>query len=161
MSLAAFIARISRRPSRGVRFQRTNAVLTFLTLSLSATLFLQALCIEAATDSAFGAGKPISCVAELNGVSLEGVLQKRRLDQALNAKEFAVVAGVSYSTARQWLRLPGFPALHGVVFWSDLVEWRRSTLGIPTQGNAEENQVSQPKNRMLPLRALQILSEAG
>jgi hypothetical protein len=109
----------------------------------------------------FGAGKPISCVAELNGVSLEGVLQKRRLDQALNAKEFAVVAGVSYSTARQWLRLPGFPALHGVVFWSDLVEWRRSTLGIPTQGNAEENQVSQPKNRMLPLRALQILSEAG
>ncbi len=32
---------------------------------------------------------------QLRGVSLEAVLEKRRLDQALNAKEFAVLAGVA------------------------------------------------------------------
>ena len=50
---------------------------------------------------------------QLQGISLESVLEKRRLDQALNAKEFAVCAGVSYSTARCWFHLAGFPAFHG------------------------------------------------
>ncbi len=31
---------------------------------------------------------------QLRGVSLETVVEKRRLDQALNAKEFAVLAGL-------------------------------------------------------------------
>src|SRR5271157_3508053 len=61
---------------------------------------------------------------QLQGIALESVMEKRRLDQALNAKEFAVCAGVSYSTARSWFHLPGFPALRGVVFWQDFVQWR-------------------------------------
>ena len=59
---------------------------------------------------------------QLQSVRLEAVLEKRRLDQALNAKGFAVLAGISYSTAREWFRLPGFPVLRGVVFWGDFVE---------------------------------------
>src|SRR5208282_6795393 len=61
---------------------------------------------------------------QLQGNALESVMEKRRLDQALNAKEFAVCAGVSYSTARSWFHLPGFPAFRGVVFWQDFVQWR-------------------------------------
>src|SRR6516164_5665573 len=61
---------------------------------------------------------------QLQTVSLDAVLEKRRLDQALNAKEFAVCAGVSYSTARSWFHLPGFPVCHGVIFWQDFVQWR-------------------------------------
>ncbi len=53
---------------------------------------------------------------QLSGVLIEAVLEKRRLDQALNAKEFAVCAGISYSTARRWFKLEGFPAFDGVVF---------------------------------------------
>jgi len=51
---------------------------------------------------------------QLQGITLEAVLEKRRLDQALNAKEFAVCAGVSYSTARGWFRVAGFPCFRGV-----------------------------------------------
>ena len=66
---------------------------------------------------------------QLQSLRLEVVLEKRRLDQALNTKEFAVLAGISYSTAREWFRLPGFPVLRGVVFWGDFVEcWLRLTL---------------------------------
>src|SRR5260221_9473525 len=54
---------------------------------------------------------------QLQGIELEPVLEKQRLGQAMNAKEFAVCAGVSYSTARSWFRLPGFPVFHGVIFW--------------------------------------------
>jgi len=63
---------------------------------------------------------------QLRVVKLDDVLQKRRLGQALNAKEFAVLAGVSCSTAREWFRLPDFPLLQHVVFWDDFVEWGRS-----------------------------------
>ena len=67
---------------------------------------------------------------QLQGITLEAVLNKRHLDQALNAKEFAVCAGVSYSTARSWFHLPGFPVFHGVVFWKDFVEWRSRQNGF-------------------------------
>jgi hypothetical protein len=43
---------------------------------------------------------------QLRGVSFEAVIEKRRLDQALNAKEFAVGAGISYSMARSWFVTP-------------------------------------------------------
>jgi hypothetical protein len=62
---------------------------------------------------------------QLDSVKLDDVLEKRRLDQALNAKEFAVLVGVSYSTAREWFRMPGFPVIRGLIFWGDFVEWRR------------------------------------
>ena len=66
---------------------------------------------------------------QLREVSLEAVVEKRRLDQALNAKEFAVLAGISYSAARSWFRMPGFPVFRGVVFWQDFVQWRNAQNG--------------------------------
>jgi hypothetical protein len=70
---------------------------------------------------------------QLQGISLEFVLEKRRLDQALNVKEFAVCTGVSYSTARNWFHLPGFPAFRGVIFWQDFVKWRAGEVGSGSQ----------------------------
>ena len=55
-------------------------------------------------------------------LKLGQVMEKRRLDQALNTKEFAVVAGLSYSAARAWFRQPGLPVFPGNVFWQDFVQ---------------------------------------
>jgi len=63
---------------------------------------------------------------QLLGIRFQDVLEKSRRDQALNAKEFAVLAGISYSSAREWFQLPGFPRVQGVVFWRDFVEWRKT-----------------------------------
>ena len=98
---------------------------------------------------------------QLRGIRLEAVLEKRRLDQALNTKEFAVLAGVSYSTARAWFRLPGFPAFRGVVFWQDFAQWRTSQNGfkkpaVPPPDKAD-TVVDASK---LPARAAQILLQA-
>jgi hypothetical protein len=96
---------------------------------------------------------------QLRGISLDTVLEKRRLEQALNAKEFAVCVGVSYSTARSWFRLAGFPAFHGVVFWQDFVQWRSNQNGIakppesPKQSNAAQTSG-------FPPRAAKILRES-
>jgi hypothetical protein len=68
----------------------------------------------------------ISSDKQLRGIKLAHVLEKRRLDQALNVKEFAVLAGISYSVAREWFQIKGFPRVQGVVFWTDFVEWRNS-----------------------------------
>ena len=43
----------------------------------------------------------------------------------MNTKEFAVLAGISYSLAREWFRMPGFPVVGSVVFWDDFVFWLR------------------------------------
>lgn len=67
---------------------------------------------------------------QLSGISFRGLQKKQQLDQALNAKEFAILAGVSYSTAREWLHMPGFPAICGLVFWQDFVLWRRLQTGL-------------------------------
>ena len=97
---------------------------------------------------------------QLRGIRLADVLEKRRLDQALNAKEFAVLAGVSYSTARSWYHLPDFPVFRGVIFWQDFVQWR-------TRRNlfkGAEEKTAPPRNEKmvsnLPPRAEQILREA-
>ena len=92
---------------------------------------------------------------QLQGITLESVLEKRRLDQALNAKEFAVCAGVSYSTARHWFHLPGFPAFHGIVFWQDFVWWRTSQNALMDPPLPEHDVASATLN--LPPRAAQIL----
>jgi hypothetical protein len=101
---------------------------------------------------------------QLSDVRLEEVLEKRRLDQALNAKEFAVLAGISYSTSREWFRAPGFPVVRGVVFWEDFVEWRRGQTGLSQKS---QNQTPMPrpvepliKSTGLPPRAMRILAEA-
>lgn len=94
---------------------------------------------------------------QLQGIALEAVMEKRRLDQALNAKEFAVCAGVSYSTARCWFHLPGFPVFRGVVFWQDFVHWRaeQTTFKNPSRPQLNGGTVTPPSN--MPPRAAQIL----
>jgi len=96
---------------------------------------------------------------QLQGITLESVLEKRRLDQALNAKEFAVCAGVSYSTARSWFHLAGFPAFRGVVFWQDFVQWRTGQNGFASQSEGiRHGQVDSASISLrLPPRAAQIL----
>jgi hypothetical protein len=63
---------------------------------------------------------------QLREIDIDEVRRKRDVDQALNIKEFAVLAGISYSVAREWFQSAGFPALHGKVFWQDFVLWRRA-----------------------------------
>ena len=97
---------------------------------------------------------------QLRDIRLADVLEKRRLDQALNVKEFAVCAGVSYSTARGWFHLAGFPAFRGVIFWQDFVQWRTGRNHFKEPGEQiapnDDNAVSN-----LPPRAEQILRQAG
>ena len=97
---------------------------------------------------------------QLQGVTFESVLEKRRLDQALNAKEFAVCAGVSYSTARGWFRLPGFPCFRGVIFWQDFVQWRTSQNGLKERAAAPHSSAEVASAHGLPARAARILLEA-
>ena len=103
--------------------------------------------------------------AQLAGITQQAVLRKRRLDQALNAKEFAVLAGVSYSTARAWFRLAGFPVVQRRVFWSDFVKWRRGQFELNKSGmNSRPERPNGPKpglNLDLPPKAARILAEAG
>lgn len=103
---------------------------------------------------------------QLLNVSLDQVIEKRRLDQALNAKEFAVLAGISYSAARAWFREPGFPAFSGVVFWRDFVEWRRAKSGIKSGTDAmprtaPSQSVATKGAIVFTGKAAQLLAEAG
>ena len=96
---------------------------------------------------------------QLQGVALAAVLEKRRLDQALNVKEFSVCAGVSYSMARGWFHLPGFPSFRGVVFWQDFVRWRTSQNGFKNSSDSKRNGETVDALN-LPPRAAQILLDA-
>lgn len=95
---------------------------------------------------------------QLGGIRLEDVLKRRRLDQALNAKEFAVLAGISYSTAREWFHLSGFPVFRGVIFWQDFVQWRTGRNHFKSEFFLPPNDGKAVSN--LPPRAEQILREA-
>lgn len=105
---------------------------------------------------------------QLRGIALHDILEKRRLDQALNAKEFSLAAGICYSTAREWFRLPGFPVIKGFVFWGDFVQWRQTQ----TSGAKLELVIAQESKRLesaapsqiglkFPERATRILREAS
>lgn len=95
---------------------------------------------------------------QLHGIRLADVLEKCRWEQALNAKEFAVLAGISYSTARTWFRLPGFPVFQGVVFWSDFVQWRTQQNGLRQPSAAKAEPKAKPAmDRNLPPQAQKIL----
>jgi hypothetical protein len=105
---------------------------------------------------------------QLRDIKLDDVLQKRRLDQALNAKEFAVLAGIAYSTARDWFRLADFPVFRGVVFWGDFVEWRRRQVRLNGSRASQLASAMGPNNESadqgqtnLPARANRILADAG
>src|ERR1017187_8868594 len=95
---------------------------------------------------------------QLRDIRLKDVLEKRRFDQALNAKEFAVLAGISYSTAREWFHLPGFPVFRGVVFLQDFVEWRVAQNRVRNAGKEfpASNAETVP-DASLPPRAAKIL----
>lgn len=101
---------------------------------------------------------------QLHGISLEAVVQKRMLDQALNAKEFAVLAGISYSAARSWFHQPGFPVIRGTVFWQDFVQWRKCQAGL-TQDHLSQNSHTITEaaavKAQFPERAARILREAS
>jgi hypothetical protein len=104
---------------------------------------------------------------QLCEVSLDAVVEKRRLDQALNAKEFAVLAGISYSAARSWFRSPGFPVFRGVVFWQDFVQWRstQNSLNRATEDKTRSAADGYDRNvgafgPRLSARAEQLLAEA-
>jgi hypothetical protein len=97
---------------------------------------------------------------QLQGITLDSVIEKRRLDQALNAKEFAVCAGVSYSTARGWFHLPGFPVFRGVIFWQDFVHWRTHHNGVANQPESAPQPNSVHIANNLPPRAARILLDA-
>ena len=90
------------------------------------------------------ATSPMSHDKQLSGFKIRELQKKQRLDQALNAKEFAILAGVSYSTAREWLHLPGFPALRGMVFWQDFVMWRRLQNGSGAVSSIRSNSSTVP-----------------
>lgn len=103
---------------------------------------------------------------QFRGIKYADVLEKSRRDQALNIKEFAVLAGISYSVAREWFQLRGFPRVQGFVFWQDFIEWRK----VQNRGQASPNDASQVASTRLPdaessaiqwpPRAAQILSDA-
>ena len=109
---------------------------------------------------------------QLRHVSVEAARSKQKLGQALNAKEFAVLAGLSYSVAREWFHLRGFPSVRGMVFWEDFVIWRRTqnrgnSLRTATdliEGKQSETNaaagISSPPIRQMPFRAAKILAEA-
>src|ERR1039458_8889518 len=105
---------------------------------------------------------------QLRSVALQDVLEKRRLDQALNAKEFSLAAGISYSTAREWFRFPGFPVIKGFVFWGDFVQWRHDQTSVAQTKASSPQETkssgatssSKPSLKFLG-RAAQILYEAS
>ena len=97
---------------------------------------------------------------QLQGITLESVLEKRRLDQALNGKEFAVCAGISYSTARSWFHLPGFPVFRGVIFWQDFVQWRINHNGLANSPESPSQRNGVQTTNSLPPRAARVLLEA-
>ena len=85
---------------------------------------------------------------QLSNIKLAEVRQKQQFDQALNAKEFAVLAGISYATARQWFHRQGFPALQGLVFWQDFVTWRQRQHGLASEP------APAPKTKTISLESL-------
>ena len=97
------------------------------------------------------------------------VMKRRRLDQALNMKQLAIAAGISYSTACHWFRQPGFPTFCGVVFWNDFVEWRQACTGLTALKNAPApNPPQEPARqsraewlRSIPPKAARIVAEFG
>ena len=104
---------------------------------------------------------------QLLNVALDHVVEKRRLDQTFNTKEFAVLAGISYSTARDWFRQPGFPAFRGYVFWQDFVQWRTAKNGLqtidePSRPRAEfQHPVGTNRLMQYSPRVAKILCDAG
>ena len=87
----------ARRVKSGVPFGQTISARSFVRFGMR----------ERTAPVEMKSVKPQTQDKQLSGIALAAVLEKRRLDQSLNAKEFAVCAGVSYSTARAEVPRPG------------------------------------------------------
>jgi len=79
-----------------------------------------------------------------------------------------VLAGVSYSVAREWFRLPQFPVLLGKTFWRDFVEWRKMQNGGRMPANNDHPPTASTSSSDfkrsiigLPTRAAQILRDSA
>jgi hypothetical protein len=98
-----------------------------------------------------------------SGIKYAAVLKKSRRDQALNMKEFAVRAGISYSIAREWFQLRGFPRVQSFVFWQDFVEWRKDQNREQVSPSVSSVGLTGVKARPIqwPPRAAQILCDVG
>jgi hypothetical protein len=103
----------------------------------------------------------------LLNIDLAQVIEKRRVDQALNTKEFAALAGIFYSAARAWCRQPGFPAFSGVVFWQDFVQWHNAKTGLKNVSDVSSRSpechgpVVTKSAMIFTGKAAQLLAEAG
>ena len=107
---------------------------------------------------------------QLQSLDFPEVVRRYGLDQSLNIKEFAVLAGISYSTAQTWFRQPGFPAMTRRVFWRDFVLWRRAQTGLlelvsknlpaTPKPSAEPEREPGRKTKYSP-RVVRILRDAG
>lgn len=90
------------------------------------------------------------------GVSVADAEKKRQRDQALTAKEFAVLSGLSYKVARCLFQTPGFPVHHRYVFWSDFLLWRRAHAGNPADpalsGGAIPATAEAPASKNVPAK---------
>jgi hypothetical protein len=77
------------------------------------------------------------------------------------------MSGVSYSCARTWFRQPGFPAISGVVFWQDFIQWRNAKTGLQNVNevvsrHAENHRPIGMKPTMIfEGKAAQLLAECG
>jgi hypothetical protein len=105
---------------------------------------------------------------QLQGIDIREVRRKRDADQALNIKEFAMLAGISYSVARYWFNSTGFPRVHGMIFWQDFVLWRRAQntkrnvpASPPVESGAGFSMGIAKPHPQWPHRAAKILSEAN
>ncbi len=65
----------------------------------------------------------------------------------LNAEEFAVHAGYSYTAARALFREAGFPVIRGLVTWDDWVIYRRQQSGISRRPRKEAGPRMSPADR--------------
>ena len=63
---------------------------------------------------------------QLMGASFQAADQKRRRDQPSNAEDCEAVSAICCTAARELFKLPGFPLVKGMVYWSDYVIWRQS-----------------------------------
>ena len=110
---------------------------------------------------------------QLVNIAPRAVQEKIRLNQCLNAREFAVATGFNYLAARNLFRMEGFPIFLGKVFWSDWETYRRRATGSSrrprraTAPKASETQSVQTPSRPSNLTATQraraafILSQVG
>jgi len=84
-----------------------------------------------------------------------------------NLKRTTRARCVSYSCAQTWFRQPGFPAICGVVFWLDFVQWRNAKAGLQNVNEIVSRSAETPRHSatkpstIFTGKAAQLLAECG